>query len=234
MLQFTWVLVFLTISGVISETPQDNRDVDIVEHPYIVSIQYSNKHKCGGVILDEYNIITSAQCVPRYEHAWNVMNIIAIVTGTHTLKSSGHRFHVKETFSQNYTPTAIGMIKLSMPIKFGTTMRSINLSSTKVPPGATLQMVGWIESEGEHNLKKVTLRAIECQSTHEEHFSDHEFCTVSESDDICKSDSGSALIYEGKLAGLSTRVPCKELRKLNVHRDLSQEQEYITKILHTS
>lgn len=70
----------------------------------------------------------------------------------------------------------------------------IKLSSTKVPPGAKLQMVGWMieNSEGKKtsNLKKVTLKAIdhqECQPFHEKNLTDNEFCTLSKSSgDFCK------------------------------------------------
>lgn len=77
-------------------------DVDITQHPYVVSIRKNGRHVCSGAILDKYHIITSDRCVPSFKHVWNIMNTVEIVCGTSSLKSSGVRIFVKEMFSQNH------------------------------------------------------------------------------------------------------------------------------------
>lgn len=80
----------------------------------------NGRHVCSGVIFNKYCIVTSDRCVPSFKHVWNIMNDMAVVTGTSTLKLSGHRTFVKETFSQNHNidPTkssvtsGLGMIKV--------------------------------------------------------------------------------------------------------------------------
>lgn len=38
-------------------------ETTIAKRPYQVSVEYSGSHLCGGSIMNENNILTSAQCV---------------------------------------------------------------------------------------------------------------------------------------------------------------------------
>ncbi|XP_014476472.1 PREDICTED: trypsin-like [Dinoponera quadriceps] len=247
MLQLVGVLVFLAISGINSEVPQNDENVN--NYPWMASITTHGKHVCSGVIIDEYHIITSDRCVPSMKHTWNIMNNIGAVVGRNSLKVDGFHIFVRETFSQNHyinptknpTTTGLGILKVAMPIPFGDTIQPIELSSTKVPPGAKLQMVGWKvqDNEGKEatDLKAVTLKTInhqECQPLHEKNLTDNEFCTVPESStgDNCKGDSGNAVIYEGKLVGLTTfGISCANPQIPDVHTSISEMHEYINKVL---
>lgn len=85
-------------------------------------------------------------------------------------------------------------MQLTQALKFNEKVQSIALAKTKVPVGAKLQMVGWMEADSQKelsaNLKQVTLTTIdsqECQSFHEKKLSESEFCTVAESEsNYCK------------------------------------------------
>lgn len=106
--------------GINAETAQGNGEVDITKHPYVVSIRKDGHHVCTGVIINRFHIVTSDRCVPPFEHSWNVMNGITIVTGTNSLNVINHHFISKEMFSQNHyiNPTknpvtsGLGVIKV--------------------------------------------------------------------------------------------------------------------------
>lgn len=84
-------------------------------------------------------------------------------------------------------------MQLPIPINIGDS-QSIELSSTEVPIGAKLQMVGWMIKNNKgnttSNLKEVTLRVIdrqECQLFHQKNLTYYEFCTLPESPgNFCK------------------------------------------------
>ncbi|KAL6266477.1 hypothetical protein P5V15_003326 [Pogonomyrmex californicus] len=241
------ILIFVAINGVNCEITQSNGDADITKYPCVVSIRNNGKHICSGAILDEYHIITSDRCVPPFKHTWNVMNNIIIVSGTSSLKLGGIRRFVKETFSQNHhinpldndVISSFGVLKLSKPLQFSEKVQPISLSETEVPVGAKLQMVSWMitDHQGKKtaNLKEVTLTTInseECQSFQEKKLSDSEFCTRGESEsDYCKGDSGSPLIYEGKLVGVATYgISCIETPVPDVHAKIKKNLEYFNEI----
>lgn len=86
-----------------AQTTLNDADVDISDHPYVVSITRRGKHVCSGAIIDAYNIVTSDRCVPPFKHVWNIMNDIVVVSGTSSIKPGGGvRIFAKEMFSQNH------------------------------------------------------------------------------------------------------------------------------------
>lgn len=67
----------------------------------MVSIKKNNKHICSGALISQDYIITSDRCVPPFEHSWNIMNTITVVTGKSTIKPENKNTNIKEIFSQN-------------------------------------------------------------------------------------------------------------------------------------
>ncbi|XP_071561889.1 chymotrypsin-2-like [Temnothorax nylanderi] len=249
MLPLAWILIVVAVSGANAEiTQNDDGDVDITQHPYVVSIRRNGRHACSGAILDEYHVVTSDRCVPPFEHVWNVMNNIIIVSGTSSLKPGGVHIFVKEMFSQNHhvnpiennVTSGLGVLKLIQPLQFNEKIQPVALSETEVPLGVKLQMVSWMiaDRQGKKtaNLKQVTLTTIdhqECQSFYKKELSKSEFCTRAESEsNYCKGDSGSPLIYEGKLVGLATySISCNETPVPDVHTSINQNIEYLNDII---
>lgn len=79
----------------------EQNDCD-VEQPSIVSIRKNGRHICSGAIVDKYHVVTSDRCVPSFPHVWNIMNNVAVVSATCSLKPSGIYTMTKEMFSQNH------------------------------------------------------------------------------------------------------------------------------------
>lgn len=49
---------------------------EINEFPYQVSIHYNYFHVCGGVIIDQTTILTTAHCIVGYVISINIINLI--------------------------------------------------------------------------------------------------------------------------------------------------------------
>ncbi|KAL0102763.1 hypothetical protein PUN28_018216 [Cardiocondyla obscurior] len=192
MLPLVWILIVAAVVGANTETTEDDGDVDITQHPYVVSIRRNGRHMCSGAIIDESHIVTSDRCVPPFKHIWNVMNDIVVVSGTNTLKPGGVRTFVKELFSQNHhanplennVTSGLGVLKLVRPLQFDKKTQPIPLSQTEVPQDADIKMVSWMVADHEGkktaHLKQVTLTKVnskECQTFHEKELSTSEFCT---------------------------------------------------------
>ncbi|CAL1687666.1 unnamed protein product [Lasius platythorax] len=247
MLRLTWILIFVAASGINAEEARNNDgDVDISKHPYLALIKRNGRPVCSGAIIDKYHVVTSDRCVPPFEHIWNIMNDIVVVSGTSSLKPSGRSIFVKEMFSQNHhanplensVTSGLGVLKLLHPLHFGENVQPIQLSETEVPLGAKLEMVGWMVADRQGkktaHLKKVTLDTInsqECQSFHKKNISESEFCSRAEPEgELCKGYSGSPLIYEDKLVGVATYgISCSGVP--DVHTSIDKNLEYLHEII---
>ncbi|XP_072752290.1 chymotrypsin-2-like [Anoplolepis gracilipes] len=249
MLRLTWILIFIAASGINAEEADNNDgDVDINQYPYLVLIKKNGIPVCSGAILDKHHVITSDRCVPPFEHIWNIMNNIVVVCGTSSLKPSGKSIFVKEMFSQNHyanplnnpVTSGLGVLKLQHAFKFDENVQPIQLFETEVPLNTKLQMVGWMVADREGkktaHLKKVTLNTIsrqECQPFHKKKLS-NEFCTRPEpNSQFCQGNSGSPLIYKGKLVGVATYgISCNVTAVPDVHASIDEEsREYLQTIL---
>ncbi|EZA58114.1 hypothetical protein DMN91_007257 [Ooceraea biroi] len=249
MLQLAWLLIIVAVSGINAEVPQNDCDVDITKHPYVVSVRRHGKHICSGVILDEYHIVTSDRCVPPFKHVWNIMNTMFVVTATNTLKPGGQQISTKEMFSQNHylnpsnnpVISGLGVIKVLTRLQFGEKVKPIEVSEVEeLPVGTKLQMVGWmmVNREGKKTacLKEATLEIADrqkCQTYQKKTLTESEFCTQTVAEgDFCKGDSGSPLIYEGKLVGVATSgISCDNVPIPDVHPSIYKNIDYLYEII---
>ncbi|XP_020288289.1 chymotrypsin-2-like [Pseudomyrmex gracilis] len=247
MFRLASILVFVAVSVVSAQTTLNDADVDISDHPYVVSITRRGKHVCSGAIIDAYNIVTSDRCVPPFKHVWNIMNDIVVVSGTSSIKPGGGvRIFAKEMFSQNHqnhenpnenhVSSGLGLIKLVQALKFGDKVQPIPISEAEVPVGEKLQMVGWMISNHQgnktSNLKEVAVETIsseDCQSFYDKTLSNAEFCTLPvPENNLCEGDSGSPLIYDGKLVGLATYgISCEDISIPDVHTAVNKNLEFL-------
>jgi hypothetical protein len=96
--------------------------------PWAVSLQYKGVHDCGGVIVDQWNILTAAHCL---DYAHDLGNYFARV-GAHDKYSSGQSIRIAKVIPHpnhdNIRSTNdIGIIKLAQPITFSTQIQPICL-----------------------------------------------------------------------------------------------------------
>ncbi|KAF7992246.1 hypothetical protein HCN44_001571 [Aphidius gifuensis] len=71
------------VTGNLAKKVYGGYDVEIDKHPQIVSIQFRNQHICGGAIISNRHVLTSASCVLADLHV--VYGNIKILSGTNDL-----------------------------------------------------------------------------------------------------------------------------------------------------
>jgi hypothetical protein len=96
--------------------------------PWAVSLQYKGVHDCGGVIVDEWNILTAAHCLDYSNDLGNYF----VRVGAHDRYSSGERMPIAQlilhpNYDENRSTNDIGIIRLARPITFSNEIQPICL-----------------------------------------------------------------------------------------------------------
>jgi hypothetical protein len=96
--------------------------------PWAVSLQYKGFHDCGGVIIDQWNILTAAHCL---DYSNDLGNYFARV-GAHDRTSSGQLMPIAQliihpNYDESRPTNDIGIIKLAKPITFTNEIQPICL-----------------------------------------------------------------------------------------------------------
>ena len=87
--------------------------------PWAVSLQYRDVHDCGGVIIDQWHILTAAHCL---DYSNDLPNYYARV-GAHNRLTSGQLMPIAElilhpNYDEQRSTNDIGIIRLASPITF--------------------------------------------------------------------------------------------------------------------
>ncbi|KAF7994065.1 hypothetical protein HCN44_011334 [Aphidius gifuensis] len=144
--------------------------VEIIEHPHQVSIQIQNYHLCGGVIISEEHILTTASCVSADVGVF-YGNII-IMSATNNLdKKDPNNYWELHTVAfiithEEYNPHFnwihdIAILKLEKKMRFHIRQRS----ATWPPkyPQSRLFVTGW-GTNSEMNVMKNYLQLVKVKS----------------------------------------------------------------------
>jgi hypothetical protein len=96
--------------------------------PWAVSLQYRGAHECGGVIVDQWNILTAAHCLDYSNDLGNYM----VRVGAHDRSTSGQLMPIAQlilhpNYDENRSTNDIGIIKLARPITFTNEIQPICL-----------------------------------------------------------------------------------------------------------
>lgn len=96
--------------------------------PWAVSLQYKGVHDCGGVIIDQWHVLTAAHCL---DYADDLVNYYARV-GAHNRFTSGQLMPIAEliihpTYNEQRSSDDIGLIRLASPIQFSQDVQPICL-----------------------------------------------------------------------------------------------------------
>jgi hypothetical protein len=96
--------------------------------PWAVSLQYKGVHDCGGVIIDQWHILTAAHCL---DYSNDLENYYARI-GAHNRLSSGQLIPIAElvihpTYNETRSTDDIGIIRLASPITFSQDVQPICL-----------------------------------------------------------------------------------------------------------
>ncbi|KAL0102756.1 hypothetical protein PUN28_018214 [Cardiocondyla obscurior] len=228
-------LLFYTFADVYGDEPDklvNGIPTTIQEYPHCVSLRQGNSHFCGGSIIGDRFIVTAAHCVESLIRSPLQRAAVTVVTGTTYLNSGGQSYRLEnvwrhESYNPNHPagrgPYDIGLIKLSSPIQYGSTVQKVNLPTRAAAANEAVTIAAWGSTgfrQGIHNnLQKLHAKIMlpnTCAAYHRNLMpvDQTEICTlISMGTGLCNGDSGSGLIRDSDrtIIGLvSGGKPCAQ------------------------
>ncbi|XP_058123477.1 chymotrypsin-2-like [Anopheles ziemanni] len=187
--------------------------------PFQVSLQTAKGHLCGGAVVARQWVATAAHCVVGKEP-----DELEILAGTNQLNAGGQRYAVSQFFvhSRHGRPrfhNDVALVKLDSAFEFSDRLKPVEYSEHELPDNVTVTLTGWgrLEANGEvpNTLQTIDLLNVSYERCKPMHGNSGDLdvghvCTYTKSGEgTCSGDSGSPLVYEGKLVGLvNFGVPC--------------------------
>ncbi|KAL2744262.1 trypsin-1-like [Vespula maculifrons] len=198
-------------------------DAVIEEYPFAVSLQnnvtifgHDVVHFCGGSIISDTWIITSAQCALRQDHI-NVMEFHIRAGSTYYYKNGTiynvEKIVVHPAFNYQNNDFDIGLVKLKKKIVFDKFKQPIKLFEKDqiIKNDIEIMVVGWGATRNvgpfSENLKKTDLQKIsneECTSTYGYQLTNRMFCVIANNHKPCVGDSGAPAIINNTLIGVAS------------------------------
>ncbi|KYQ49889.1 Trypsin-1 [Trachymyrmex zeteki] len=193
------------------------------EIPYQVSLQeiINEHHFCGGVIINEYYVVTAAHCMYRRN-----ISDISVNAGTTDLRKP-HSVHLIEFAyihkkynpqQSNYPIYDIALLKLETPFVFSFLISSVKLpEQDQIVEADSLALIsgyGWITTDGKkskqlHIVDNIITNQTYCNEVWNSLISDiqiqdSQICAIHPTAEkgACFGDSGGPLTVNGYLIGL--------------------------------
>ncbi|OXU16728.1 hypothetical protein TSAR_011908 [Trichomalopsis sarcophagae] len=220
-------------------------DAKLGEFPYQVSIQNadSNYHHCGGIIIDQYHVLTAGHCLDGF-----LAEDFQVISGTTdlrkpTFKNYAAAIHVPKTYDQQDSwKDDIAILKMSQPFIFNDLVGPAYLprknEEVRASTPATVPGFGRTSEHDQTSkvLKKTTINIEDLSFCNEQYkksklnFRDTQICAYSsEHRGICKGDSGGPLIVSGKVVGITsfTNAGCADSSYPSVFTKISKYIDWI-------
>ncbi|XP_020805971.1 trypsin epsilon-like [Drosophila serrata] len=199
--------------------------MDIEEAPWQVSLQFREKHYCGGSIYSEKIIITAAHCfyekntyINTIKYRFILPEEFLIVAGSPSIKSRKNLFTVSairhfEGFKRdlNKNTMDIGIMKLKETLTFSNQIRPIPLAKINPAPGSEALSTGWGRTKSPKfgDVRPEILQGIyisigifdDCRKSMNWMTNDT-FCAGKPGLLACKGDSGGPLVFNNTLVGV--------------------------------
>ncbi|XP_032686019.1 trypsin-7-like [Odontomachus brunneus] len=218
------------------------------EVPYQVSLQtIASQHNfCGGVILNEYYVLSCAHCMLEKD-----VNLLMAVVGTvdlrlpyatHLLESS--YVHEKYNRSDSWI-NDIALIKVKTPFVFSFLVYPVVLPRQDeiVKADSTAVVSGYGRLQGDEKTKElhiVNIKIVDqdyCKAAYQQRPSHHiiydtQICANDPTmkKGSCKGDSGGPLTVDGKLVGLvSWSAGCGAIKYPGVYTRVPSYIDWISK-----
>ncbi|KAL1596847.1 hypothetical protein SLS59_007588 [Nothophoma quercina] len=212
-MQYKAMIAGLMASAVsAAPTPQDS--VDIVggtvaaagDFPFIVSLQQSGSHFCGGSLLDSRTVVTAAHCT-----VGQTASALTVRAGSLNRNSGGTLVRVSSikvhpSFSSSTLNNDVAIWKLATAIPTSSTISYATLPASGSDPtsGTTTTVAGW-GTLTENGSSPTTLRKVDvpiisrttCRNNYSvSEITDNMVCAgvAAGGKDSCQGDSGGPLI----------------------------------------
>ncbi|KAL0860404.1 hypothetical protein ABMA27_009798 [Loxostege sticticalis] len=190
-------------------------DIDITEAPYQVSVHLLGQYLCGGVLVDKDIVLTSTYAEFYSSHPAQ----FKIRAGSSIIDEGGELYQVEKIVIHPYHHVVtydLAVLKLSKPVALSDKVAAIPMmeSGEEVPDGANLQVTGWGLNENED--WPVMLQRVEVSKVNWDlclyqldpnALTEADLCAGVPAGDkgFYVGDEGGPLVYNGKLAGVSSR-----------------------------
>ncbi|KAF2662081.1 insect inhibitor with A fungal trypsin [Lophiostoma macrostomum CBS 122681] len=202
------------------------------DFPFIVSLQKSGSHFCGGSLLNANTVLTAGHCAQG-----QTASSIKVRAGSLNYNSGGtlvsvSSIKINPNFSINTLDSDVAIFKLSTSIPTSSTISYATLAASGEDPaaGATVTVAGWgTTSEGGNTLptalRKVSVPVVsrtECRSDYSaSEITDSMWCAglAAGGKDSCQGDSGGPIVDSSKtlLGTVSWGDGCAEAGKPGVY-----------------
>ncbi|XP_047225544.1 mast cell protease 4-like [Girardinichthys multiradiatus] len=209
-----YVLLLVSLTGASASSIVGGKVSKPHSRPYMASLQYQDKHSCGGILVRKDFVLTAAHCQSQGD--------MTVVLGAHDLskvEKSQQKIKVAKFFPHpKYTGKYdfdIMLLKLKNNATKNKYVKPFDLpkKDKKIADKLSCLVAGWggtgpreptsnVLKEGTEKI----LSIAECKNVWTKHFSsDHMICTTftKKKGGICQGDSGGPLICKNKLQGIT-------------------------------
>ncbi|CAH1186896.1 unnamed protein product, partial [Phyllotreta striolata] len=178
--------------------------------PWLVSIYKNGNFHCGGVLINEWWIVTATHCVDKYWQFYYEIQAGSLRRFSYAPMEQ-HRWASVVIPNRNYDRTTlkhdIALMKLSSPVRFNRYIRPVCLPTEFTAgrdfmagpsPGTICTTIGW-GATMEHGADPDHVREVQVpieKCTHKDDLGDEDICAglAEGGKDACQGDSGGPLL----------------------------------------
>lgn len=242
--------IYTTSIGASISLPKLSNDVKIVggengqieKFPWQVSVYLFREYHCGGVLLTPEKVLTGAQCI-RGTFVW----FVDVRLGTTSTTNGGWFIRIVKMVEHRHfnNPISlandIGVLTLMWDVPLGATIQPVVLprQDENVSPGTVAVISGWgrqlitdpLPTELQYAEVDIIVNA-ECHQDWPQLISETMICAgrfnSNESILACRSDTGSPLVINGVLHGISSwGYGCAGPKKPGVYTRIASFRNWI-------
>ncbi|KAF2119062.1 trypsin [Lophiotrema nucula] len=211
------------------------------DFPFIVSLQKSGSHFCGGSLLNARTVLTAGHCA-----VGQTASTLKVRAGSLNRNSGGVLVQVASiavdpAFSSNTLDSDVAIFKLAADIPTSSTIGYATLAASGNDPaaGSTVTVAGWgTTTEGGSTLptalRKVSVPVVsrtDCRADYSvSEITTNMWCAGVGGKDSCQGDSGGPIVDANKvlLGTVSWGEGCAEAGKPGVYARIGTLRSWIT------
>uniref|UniRef100_A0A672NMY6 Mast cell protease 1A-like n=2 Tax=Sinocyclocheilus grahami TaxID=75366 RepID=A0A672NMY6_SINGR len=237
------LLPHLTFTAHVNVGIVNGREAKPHSRPYMVSIQISGQHDCGGFLISDQWVLTAAHC-------WNRYAILTVVVGAHDLSNSKILDRIRVKF---YIPhpgylisslrNDIMLLMLYKKVRLNNNVGLISLpkDSKDVNVDTLCSVAGWGRLWTNGSLSDrlmeayvTTLNHVQCQRKWGPSYSALQMICAYGGGGSCQGDSGGPLVCGDTAVGVTSfgsKLHCNSPEHPNVYTKISAYLPWIHHIL---